>query len=176
MKMCQESYEKTCREHLACFNGVGTYDNRMQELFQHSRVKNVVQCTQKWQKSKNKTFFEKQLSKNVSECIVAYLGLLISVLTDLTGQNVSVNMPNDVSFAARASSSRVSVFTFVEGQAFLICYLGASSASIGHPRTPTHITSGNVARTGGKQLRRLLKNSRIQSKCIEHLSLFNDTI
>ena len=110
-----------------------------------------------------------------SECIVAYLGLLISVLTDLTGQNVSVNMPNDVSFAARASSSRVSVFTFVEGQAFLICYLGASSASIGHPRTPTHITSGNVARTGGKQLRRLLKNSRIQSKCIEHLSLMTQS-
>ena len=106
---------------------------------------------------------------------VAYLGLLISVLTDLTGQNVSVNMPNDVSFAARASSSRVSVFTFVEGQAFLICYLGASSASIGHPRTPTHITSGNVARTGGKQLRRLLKNSRIQSKCIEHLSLMTQS-
>ena len=110
-----------------------------------------------------------------SEGIVAYLGLLISVLTDLTGQNVSVNMPNDVSFAARASSSRVSVFTFVEGQAFLICYLGASSASIGHPRTPTHITSGNVARTGGKQLRRLLKNSRIQSKCIEHLSLMTQS-
>ena len=85
-----------------------------------------------------------------------YLWFLVAMLTNLTSQNVSVNMPNDVSFARTATGPRIRVLVFVKFVG--ICYI--SWASIGHPRTPTHITSRNVARAGRKQLRRLLKNSK----------------
>ena len=86
----------------------------------------------------------------------SYLRFFITMLTNLTSQNVSVNMPNDVSFARTATGPRIRVLVFVKFVG--ICYI--SWASIGHPRTPTHITSRNVARAGRKQLRRLLKNSK----------------
>ena len=88
------------------------------------------------------------------------------MLTNLTSQDISVNMPDDVCFR-RAPSSRICVLAFVKRRSLRIgsyLWLGVSS-SIGHSRvTPTHITSRNVARTRRKQLGRLLKNSRIFSQ------------
>ena len=87
-----------------------------------------------------------------------YLWILVSMLTNLAGQNISVNVPDDMGLAG-AASARVCVLAFVEswsstnGTSYWIASIGHSSG------TPADITSWHVTRARGQQTRRLLQFS-----------------